>query len=326
VKKYLEDLENELKKKLKANEIEEILADHEEMIRTALEEGLDEDKIVEQFGEPKKVAEALGEVTDDKTDTEDAQEEDAKKKTFKTLATFAAGEEPVEFRIELANDDVTYKKAEGDSLRVSVRGNADTEEYTLAFKDNKFVLSSPKKSGFDFLSFGKNHVDFLIEIPAGLAIKNFFHKSLNGDIMMETIKTKAFELSTVNGDVRLRDTSVGEARLHTVNGDFDIKDLQADFFKVSLVSGDMRIKGACVKEDFHVSTVSGDVRIEDAESAGCILHSVSGDIEGKEFYPDRVALKSVSGDIRLQNKEDRDIRVEAKKTVSGRIKIRQEEG
>ena len=48
MKKYLEDLKQELlKKKLTNKEIEEILTDHEEMIQNAMDEGLSEDEINE---------------------------------------------------------------------------------------------------------------------------------------------------------------------------------------------------------------------------------------------------------------------------------------
>jgi len=58
MKKYLEDLRQELvKQKLTNKEIEEIMADHEEMIRTAMEEGLSEEEIKAKFGQPKQVAE-----------------------------------------------------------------------------------------------------------------------------------------------------------------------------------------------------------------------------------------------------------------------------
>src|SRR6056297_1542212 len=61
MKTFLEDLRKELKKQnLNDIEIADIINDHEEMISQAMEEGLTEDQIIEKFGDPKKLAEELG--------------------------------------------------------------------------------------------------------------------------------------------------------------------------------------------------------------------------------------------------------------------------
>ena len=60
MKKFLKDLENELKKmKINSNEIKEILADHEEMMNEALKEGLSEEELATKFGNPAKLAQDL---------------------------------------------------------------------------------------------------------------------------------------------------------------------------------------------------------------------------------------------------------------------------
>ena len=54
-----------------------------------------------------------------------------------------------------------------------------------------------------------------------------------------------------------------------------------------------------------------------------ILKTVSGDLEGKEFYPNEVTLKSVSGDIDIENSDSsREIIVKSSKSVSGEVNIK----
>ena len=65
MKKFLKDLETELRKnKLSGAEIKEILADHEEMIQSAKNEGLTDEELEAKFGNPKKVAEELSQFTE----------------------------------------------------------------------------------------------------------------------------------------------------------------------------------------------------------------------------------------------------------------------
>jgi len=65
MKKFLKNLEEELKKKnINDEEIEEILADHQEMIESAINEGLTDEELEAKFGNPEQVAEELSQFTD----------------------------------------------------------------------------------------------------------------------------------------------------------------------------------------------------------------------------------------------------------------------
>ena len=60
MKKFLKDLEKELNKLgISEKEIKEIIGDHEEMIETALKDGLSEGQLADKFGNPAKVAKEL---------------------------------------------------------------------------------------------------------------------------------------------------------------------------------------------------------------------------------------------------------------------------
>jgi hypothetical protein len=51
------------------------------------------------------------------------------------------------------------------------------------------------------------------------------------------------------------------------------------------------------------------------------VDSVSGDIDGKEFYPKMIRFKSISGDLNIKNKEKKEIKIIKKSTLSGGINI-----
>ena len=60
----------------------------------------------------------------------------------------------------------------------------------------------------------------------------------------------------------------------------------------------------------------------DVEGNEATFKTVSGDLDGKNFYVKEISLKSVSGDVNIVNDDKtREIKVKNKKTLSGDINI-----
>jgi len=313
----LNDLREELKKqKLTAQEIEDILKDHEEMIQTAIDEGLQEEELANKFGDPSKIAAELAEL---------GGQEETKKGASDAYETWKSfdGEDTLDVRVEVVDEDIHYKPSENGKINVLYRGEGTLGQYELSYENKVLRLKAPKRSGFlSFLSRNKNTLDFIIEIPENVKITSVYQKSVNGDIRVDQMKTASFELSTVNGDALITKSSLGHTKWNGVNGDLNVTDVKMKSLKFSLVNGDLSVSRCEVEESLNVHTVSGDAKITDTTCGECGFHSVSGDITGEEFYPKKVSLKSVSGDILIKNKEDRGIEVARKKSVSGTVDIR----
>ncbi len=316
MKKFLNDLREELKKQnLTDLEIEDILSDHEEMIQTAIDEGLSEEELAKKFGDPKKIAEDLADLG--------AKKESPGSGAYESWKSFDP-EDTLDVRTEMVDEDIRYRPSDNGKINVLYSGKGTIGQYELTYENKQLFLKAPKRSGiFSFLSRSKA-LDFIIEVPKDVRITSVFQKSVNGDVKVEDMKTASFELSTVNGDALINKSELGHAKMNGVNGDLHVTDTSMKSLKFSLVNGDLSMSGCDVKEALNVQTVSGDASIKDSTCAECGFHSVSGDIKGEEFYPKKVSLKSVSGDIIIKNKEDRGIEIVRKKSVSGTVDVRVE--
>ena len=121
--KFLKDLETELKKlKVNPKEIEEILADHKEMMEAAKQEGLNEDEISNKFGDPVKVASEIhddskGTQTDiDLDDIESIAKFDTKDYNF--VKAFNLIPEGLDINISLISEDLILSDYDGEEIKI----------------------------------------------------------------------------------------------------------------------------------------------------------------------------------------------------------------
>jgi hypothetical protein len=317
MKKYLKDLEEELRKNnLSEKEIEEILADHQEMIDTAKKEGLSEDELNEKFGDPKDVAEELSDFSEQATD----KEKKVKKAATKELI-FDGVKENYNFTIGLINEDIEIEPIEGDKIIVKAIGNINFDKYEIGFENNEFELKAPKGLRRNYFGFDSEK-RFIIHLPKGIRMNEAKMKLINGDVRIENIDSEKFELGTNNGDLDLKKLNTKTFVLGGINGDVLIEDFKSNTLKISTISGDLKIDRLVVKEDVFVNTVSGNVIIDNSECAEMKLKTVSGDICGKEFYPGQVSMNSVSGDINVVNTDKtKPVEIITKRSVSGDVKF-----
>lgn len=316
MKKYLEDLRQELiKQKMTAKEIEEIIADHEEMIRTALAEGLSVEEIKAKFGDPSQLAEELSDF-DSKEDAEQEETDD-----YVLWQEFEVNDEFVSINVNLLSEDITYQSTDETKVKVFYCGKRKIDKYELSFEKNELRLSAPRKFGFHFSFNNEDDLTFLIEIPKNVMINELKHVAVSSDMELKNLIVKQMTLNTTSGDLKVKHASLGVAKWHTVNGDIEIKETKFLSLNSSQVNGDILMKEVTIDGDFKVNTVSGDVELQEVTCDNFEVNTVSGDVNGKEFYPKMVALKSVSGDISIKNKEDRYIEIVKKHSVSGDIHI-----
>ncbi len=314
MKKFLEDLEKELKKiNISEEEIEEILEDHEEMIEEAIEEGLSEEELEVKFGKPQKIAKDIG--------GNRSKEDYSKEKKSEKAWAFEA-DDRFEIQIDLVDEDVYVSSSDCDRLTVELLGKGNPSDYTIAFEDNKLVINKNRNHFFG-ISFGHSRSgDFKISIPEKLATSYFKLKTISGDITVKNFETEDLYIKSTSGDAIIENMKTDDLKFESVSGDYSVRNVNAVDCFISLVSGDIDLVDFHVKENIKINTVSGDVKIEDASCVDLDLRTVSGDLDGNELYPESVALKSVSGDIRIRNREkEHNINVRYQKSVSGDIKI-----
>jgi len=324
MKKYLKDLEAELKKlKISKEEIAEILEDHKEMISEATAEGLSDDEIALKFGDPEKIAKELYEdAFSEKTSTKakpvfgtESLKDYELIKSFQTLDTLKA------VNISLISEDLIYFPYEGEAIEVYVIGKYREEDYTINFKDGTFNLQKSKRSNSGIF-FAKKTPDFGLRVPA-VQLEEFKLNLISGDAELEEINADIIKLKTVSGDIEAKNlTSSNTIEVSVVSGDVELQSVVAQGLEMTMVSGDVELRQANFDDSIYVNTVSGDVEANDVKVSEIQFKSVSGDFQGEEVYCNSVSVKSVSGDFEIQNSiHDQKIEVVSKKSLSGEVTI-----
>ena len=316
MKKFIEDLRQELNKRnMKTSEIDDIIADHEEMIETAKAEGMTEDEMRKRFGDPVKLADELSDFSPKETSEEEPSDD------FQIWKSFTVTSDGIDVDIQLVSEDITFKTSKNDEIKVYQSGITDLGKYDLNFTGKKFILKAPKYQGGLFMRRHSEDQAIIIEFPKTLILELFYYNSVSSDFKFSNLNAKEFTVSTTSGDLEINNARLGKTKWNTVSGDILVNDSKVTVLTSSQVSGDMTIQNVFVVENMTLNTVSGDAKIDHVICNQCSVHSVSGDIEGIEFYPGSVSLKSVSGDVTIKNKESKTIEIISKTTVSGDIDI-----
>lgn len=328
--KFLKDLEKELKKlKVNQKEIDEILADHKEMIEAAKQEGLNDDEISNKFGNPSKVASELHRDTKvedsdmdfELGDLESLAQFDTEEYNFVKAFNFIPDE--INFDIKLLSDDLILCDYDGEDIKIYEKGVKDIEMYDISLENNTFILKKKSsKKMFKAFSFSSDSGKFLVLIPKDLKSNSFNYHAVSGDVTINHLVVNSFKIKSTSGDISLSNVELGKVDFSLVNGDVDIIGMKASSFDISLINGDVEIEKGIISGNMHVHTVSGDLELKNVECESASFKTVSGDVEGKNFYVNEISLKSVSGDVNIENDDkSREINVISKKTLSGDVKI-----
>lgn len=321
MKKFLEDLEQELKK-LKVNkaEIAEILADHKEMIEEAKKEGLSEEELEVKFGDPKKVAGEL--FRDSLRETyQDDVIQDGELEGYSLFKSFEAIDGVTEVDIKLVSEDLVYLPNDTNTIEVYVKRMKHEEDYQVEYNEGVFTLHRVSQKSIRL--FGNNNSpDFAVRVPKS-ELKRFNLSVVSGDFEVNQVTCVDFLVKSTSGDGELSRISVTEdLKINTVSGDLEIENATANNLEITTVSGDVEFKNVGVANEIHGNSVSGDVEAENVTGEFLNFRTVSGDFEGKEVYVKKVQVKSVSGDFDIKNStHDQEIAIN-KKTVSGDVTIK----
>ncbi|AUD65238.1 hypothetical protein BK011_05900 [Tenericutes bacterium MZ-XQ] len=317
MKNFLEDLKKELSKRNIAKDaIDDILKDHEDMIKEALEDGLSEEDLEKRFGTPENIAESLA--TEEETVEQEKEKNIDKDQSFE----FECKQSEMSIQVELTNEDIYIKPTEYKNVLVNIENADDLKDYIVEFNDQTLSITRKKQNKmFSFFSTKAKNTKIYIGIPAEVLIKSLISKQTNGDVVLKKLNTKHISLNLVNGDIDIKEVVAEGLKFHIVNGDIELQKIKASTLYSSQVSGDLEIKNSLIDGNLEVKTVSGDIELEEVTCDMFEADSVSGDIDGKEFYPKMIRFKSLSGDLNIKNKEKKEIKIIKKSTLSGDINV-----
>lgn len=310
--RYLEDLRKHLQKqKMSPSDIDEIISDFTGLLEEAIEEGLDPKDLINQFGDPKKVAEEL------KQDTSETPLLDAI-----SFQDWYRPEEGYDVSIHLLNEDIEVSLHDQPTIEVILMSAKDMKHYDIKFENNKLEIERQKNlSAWSFIIRREPKVRLLLKLPSLIGASTFFLKNVSGDMHFRDVDVKHLNIQTTNGDFDLKRSVLDSYKHHSVNGDLELTDVETRRADVSTVSGDIQIENAKITGDLNLHTVNGDVKLEEIQTETLDFHTVNGDLKGKEVYPKMLKFASINGDFKLKNKVLSDIKVIKQSTITGDLKI-----
>ena len=305
---YIESLKKELSKRhFSEAEKEDIINDHEEMIKEAIADGLDENDLEERFGSPEQVARDL-EQEAEKDDTEEVTDD------------FTVQEKDFKVTIGLVNEDFELKVSDDEQAHLMFSKPKTRDRYEVSFQHNHLVVKRKKSFQNTFFSKRENQ-KISLAVPRKIEINQLKYDGVNGDALFKDISMKDANLNLVNGDLSINHLAIDQLRIHAVGSDIDLNQLSLTDCHISLVSGDLDANACDVAHDLIISTVSGDLNFTQVFCDLFSINTVSGDVNGKEFYPKSIKFESISGDISIKNKEKSDIKIVKSSSLSGDIDI-----
>lgn len=315
--KFIEDLKKELKKQhLSDAEIEDIIKDHEDMMKEALEEGHQESDVILRFGDPALIAKELSKSSNI------SDEDNMANDTYQLWKSYTPSEESFSLVVKLVSEDLTIQPSKDDHIRILYKGRENIEKYHISYTKGDLNIETPKLRSFSLFRNHTNDMKFIIEVPKELDFKTCNQHGVSSDLLLHDLEISLLTINTTSGDCDIKDSILTDSRWNTVSGDLKASRLHISNLVVSMVSGDLNLEEVHIESDLSISTVSGDIDIKDSKAETVNFNTVSGDMEAKDFYIESVKFKSVSGDCDIQNKDKTPISVLRSSSISGEIHIK----
>lgn len=323
MKKFLNDLQKELKKlRMSDQEIEEILADHREMIEEALQQGLTEEELNTKFGDPAKLAQEMHADTQKVRVNMNEYVQNTSYQPIKDYSLLKAlpALDFNEVQVKLISEDLVMYPYDGESIEVHYKKHIKEENYEVTLENGVFTLKrNSKRTG---LFERESTPDFVVRYPNKGQLNTYSVEVVSGDSELQGVNAKVVRLKSTSGDFEIQGLIAEDVDFATVSGDYEVQNAQANEVKMGAVSGDYECKNFEIKGFLDMNTVSGDFEFFNMSANEANFKTVSGDLDANEFYVNSIDLKSVSGDITIHNQDKtRPITVGKKKSLSGDINI-----
>ena len=241
MKKYLEELKNELEKENISNK-DEIFKKYEDRYNFGLEAGLSDEEIEEMLGDIDDIIEKYKEAEEEINENLDNEENKAI------------------LYVKVLRDDVVVRESKDDECHIYFE-NTKSSYYDVTNSKSKGVIVNYHKNMV--LTLNKVNGKITIEIPRYKKFKSceFNFGSADADIM--NLNAKKISIVASQGDIKTKDLiSSGDLSIHCVNADIECDKLE------------------CVGE-LHITNVSGDIDVDNAKASYIKIDTVSGDIKLK---------------------------------------------
>ncbi|TVP96514.1 MAG: hypothetical protein EA374_01230, partial [Acholeplasmatales bacterium] len=276
---YLNALRDALRKqKIPTLEIEDIIADHREMIEEALAKGLNTEGIESMFGHPDVLATSLSAHV--KT-AERSQKTDSETPSNQNYRVSFTPQAPFAINVRVTADSLQLIESEDADIHITASGDWREQGYTVGFEDDTLTLTAPKTGqglfGL-FLSGRSRRHHFTIALPKTRCTVCSI-ETVSGDVTVHETVLEDVRLKTVSGDLAGQRVQTDTLTMHTVSGDILTGHIEAAEASLSSVSGDVAAKDVTIANTLSIETVSGDGSIDTGEATTLKVRTVSGDFK-----------------------------------------------
>jgi DUF4097 and DUF4098 domain-containing protein YvlB len=245
-------------------------------------------------------------------------------------------------QISVSDADVKIYPVKGEYFEINLTGNYAGNEYgsNVNLSIEKMGENLEIKVVYPKVNLVIINRDFTlyVGIPENYT-EDIKVTSDSGDIFINNISTKKFEIDTASGEIKISEMNSSiNSNIRSSSGDIKIEEFNSEEIEIKSISGEIFCENIKSKNGFNVETSSGDINIKNLENSEGNFKSISGEINLVSLEKinsiitssgnikiisylinNNLNIKTVSGEVELDLKEDSSIDLEFE-SVSGYLK------
>lgn len=225
-------------------------------------------------------------------------------------------------QISVPDVDVEVYPVNGEDLEINLTGNYASNEYgsNVNISIEKIGENSEIKVIYPKINLIVINRDFnlYVGIPENYS-GDIKVTSASGDIVINNINAKKFEIETASGEVKISEVNSSiNSIIRSSSGDIKIERHNSGNIDIKSISGEISCENIKSNNEFNVETSSGDIDVNNLENSEGNFKSISGEINLEELERINSIITS-SGDVKINSyKINNDLNI---KTVSGEVEL-----
>ena len=301
---------------LSPKELKEIVAEFEEHFEVGQEKGYTEQQLVDQLGDPSKIAEEYKSAMlknaglDEEIPHEKPQPEPAKTTSQSGSSNHVSIHEKyspdqvTSIEVQTVSSDIRFRSGNGD-IEVDIEGDTNSDIGVMfggigtTFSNGKLTIYQRAK-WFNLFHWFRKEPSFSITVPKSL-LCDLSIETVSGGVTLPHFKGEKINIQGVSGSMHLGDIYGEKIQATTVSGNLSLDKYQGDSLKINTTSGNLKLSSIATST-ITIKTVSGDIKQPSGiwDTTALKVETVSGDMEAAlSDHWKKMTFNTMSGDIEL---------------------------